>query len=266
MMRLSPARSLSARFVAGLLLLVVFAGQAMAQIDDVKKRSEDAFQELESGKLTLRFLNALNGEGIAGGTVLIADDSLVTDWEGKVLFTPPSPDTTLNVRFSAPKYITSEFSVEVMAGSLFFNRISISPAMEVRQLRVVLDWGRRPRDLDAHLVKRGDYHISYRNMRTSSDGKGVLDRDDRDGYGPETITVKEVSRDADYEYYVHDYSNRHTPSSRELSASRAVVKVFGEGRLMKMFELRIFQPGTVWRVFRIRNGEVIETNELDREE
>ena len=77
MMRLSPARSLSARFVAGLLLLVVFAGQAMAQIDDVKKRSEDAFQELESGKLTLRFLNALNGEGIAGGTVLIADDSLL---------------------------------------------------------------------------------------------------------------------------------------------------------------------------------------------
>jgi adhesin/invasin len=92
----------------------------------------------------------------------------------------------------------SDLKFEVMAGSIFQKRFSISPALDIRFLRVVLDWGAEPLDLDAHFVKDGAYHISYRNMKSLADESAALDRDARNGYGPETITVKEISKNASY--------------------------------------------------------------------
>ncbi len=64
--------------------------------------------------------------------------------------------------------------------------------MKVGSIRIILDWDKSPNDLDAHLVKDGDYHISYRNKRVADDGAAQLDRDDMNGYGPETITINNV--------------------------------------------------------------------------
>ncbi|MBK6681726.1 MAG: hypothetical protein IPG53_17880 [Ignavibacteriales bacterium] len=88
--------------------------------------------------------------------------------------------------------------MEVMAGTIIRNRYSISPKMPLGYLRVVLDWGDSPRDLDAHLVKTNGYHISYRNMMVSADGVAKLDRDDLDGQGPETITATSIDKNGEY--------------------------------------------------------------------
>ena len=155
----------------------------------VRDRSHDAMEELESGRLTMRFFNALTGNPIKGGRVSIqGKGDFDTDVEGRVQFEPPDEDGELPIAFRAPGFITSEFSVEIMNGTLYFNRFSVSPIMDVHQVRIVLDWGEEPRDLDLHFVKDGGYHISYRNMHTLADGNGRLDRDDTRGYGPETIT------------------------------------------------------------------------------
>ncbi len=44
---------------------------------------------------------------------------------------------------------------------IFDVHYSISPTLPADNLRVVLDWGDEPQDLDAHFVKRGGYHVSY---------------------------------------------------------------------------------------------------------
>ena len=40
----------------------------------VKARSTDVFEELDSGSLTLRFFHALTGQPVPGGTVVIQED------------------------------------------------------------------------------------------------------------------------------------------------------------------------------------------------
>jgi len=249
--------------IASVLLLVTLPAPLSGQEQKVRERAADAFEEVETGTLTLRFFNALSGSPIKGGQIAIGDSGIfVTDFEGKVLFPAPEEDGTVMVRFSAPGFITSEFTIEIMNSSLYFNRYSISPVMELRFLRVVLDWGEEPRDLDLHFVKEDGYHISYRDMKTLGDGTGVLDRDDLDGYGPETITVKEISPTARYHCYVHDFSHKRDHDSNGLAQSRAMVKVYGDGRLLHLFSVPRVGAGTLWRVFDIAGGNVREAGEI----
>ena len=119
------------------------------------------FREMNTGTLTLRFVNALNGEYVSGADVTIGNNSYTTDFEGKVLFTTDIVNGQLPVSFRKPDFINADFNIEIMVGSIWQNQISVSPSLQPQQIRVVLDWANRPRDLDAHLIKIV-YHISYR--------------------------------------------------------------------------------------------------------
>lgn len=236
-------------------LLLVF----QFSFSQIQNKSDDVFEELETGNLTLRFFNAVNGKPISGGTVRIEKiGEFYTDEGGKIIFPPPEEDGFLNVSFQANGYVPTDFQIEIMAGTLFFNRVSISPMLDIKFLRVVVDWDKEPKDLDAHFIKKGanGYHLSFRNMRVLADGMGMLDIDATQGYGPETITVKEVSTNSTYEYFVHDYSNQANKNSKSLSESKATVKVYGDGKLLNIFQVPRKKEGTVWKVFEIINGAV----------
>ncbi|MEZ5195875.1 MAG: hypothetical protein R2764_05620 [Bacteroidales bacterium] len=130
-------------------------------------------------------------------------------------------------------------------------------------IRIVLDWDKKPDDLDAHFQKEGDYHVSYR-VKTSSDdvGSAKLDRgDDRDGYWPETITVKDIDEKAEYTYYVKDYTNRNSKSSKALSKSSAMVKVYGEGQLLNIWQLNEKAKKAMFpdAVLTIAKGKIVPT-------
>jgi hypothetical protein len=248
-------------FVALALVLVV--APLTGQQQKVRDRSKDNFEELESGRLTLRFFDAISGKPISAAEVSI--DSIgdfTTDEEGKILFAPPAEDGSYGVSFRSEGYVPTDFPIEIETGSLYFNRYSISPILDVRFLRVVLDWGKSPRDLDLHLLKEGGYHISYRDMTAAQDGAAELDRDDLDGYGPETITVKEVTRGARYRCFVHDYTHRDEGDAHELTSSHATVKVYGQGKLLKLFEVPRTGRGTVWNVFTLEGGVITGTGSL----
>ncbi len=137
---------------------------------------------------------------------------------------------------------------------------------ELKDIRIVLTWGSRPKDLDAHLSgpdpDGGDFHIWYRH-RVLVAGRDFLDRDDTSSYGPETITIYKPAQ-GEYYYAVHDYSNRHSKRSKRLSASGARVQVYGDGRLLNSFEVPRNKRGTVWHVFKIdKNNQVVPTNTVD---
>ena len=221
----------------------------------------EAFDELE-GKLTLLFFNALNGQPIPdAGVVIEGVGEFVTDANGRALF-PIPPDSVYDVSFSKEGFVESRFKIEIAAGTIFFNRFSVSPRLEFGALRVVLDWEANPRDLDAHLVKVGKYHISFHDKRISDDRLARLDRDDTDGYGPETITANKVDDDAVYVYFVHDFTNYGKVNSDNLSRSRAVVKVFGNDQLLQVISIPRKIPGNYWQVFRIEKGELKVMNTI----
>jgi hypothetical protein len=242
---------------------ICWGAQAQDNREKFREKFDDVMEEDESGNLTLRFFNALNGEPITNASVLVANEyELYTDTDGKVRFPVPDEDGFLAVHFECPKFITSDFKVEVIAGTLFFNRFSISPVLDLKHVRFVLDWDKEPVDLDAHFMKKNDYHISFHHTKVLSDGRGELDRDDMDGYGPETITIRDIDDLGTYDFFVHDFTNRQDASSRELSNSKAMVKVYAEGRLMYVFQIPQGEPGNKWAVFRIAEGQFIETNQL----
>ena len=255
-----------------IIILTMLFGLLIAQSE--KQKAGDAFQdledsmtEMEDGKLTLHFFNALTGETIHDATVLIDNiGEFTTDLQGRALFPIPEKDGSYGVMFKKDRFITSKFVIEIDGGTMFYNnRFSISPVMDLKYLRVVVDWGKKPKDLDAHMVKHHGYHISYQDMKASDDGFAVLDRDDRDGYGPETITIKYVDNSGSYKFYVHDYSNKDSRNSDKLAASLACVKVFGNGQLLHIYYIPQNVKGIYWHVFDIENGQIFPVNSVSPE-
>jgi hypothetical protein len=162
------------------------------------------------------------------------------------------------LEFSRTGFITSRIEFEVVLNNVFANNFSISPVIRGDYMRIVLDWGQRPHDLDLHLVKEGAYHISYWNLRSAEDGSVRLDHDARWGFGPETITIMETDLRAVYRLYVHDYTNRNSSSSRELSRSGATVRIYNRNGLVQSFRIPANRAGVRWDVFSIINGEIVQ--------
>jgi len=208
------------------------------------------------GLIPLRFSNALDGKPVDGAAVNVQGiGTFITNMEGIISF-PEQEDGFYTLEFSKQGYITSRMEFEVKLNNVFNNRISVSPVMRGDYLRIVLDWGQHPADLDLHLVKEGGYHISYRNKRSADDSSVMLDRDDMDGFGPETITIMETDLRAVYRVFIHDYTNRNSSSSAELSRNGAAVRVYNRGGLVRSFYVPGNFRGDTWNVFRIVNGEV----------
>jgi hypothetical protein len=236
---------------------------SFAQIDKMKEVLDD---EMDTEHFTLRFVNALNGLPVEDATVQLDDiGKFLTDMDGKIKF-PRTEDGQVGVHFKADGYIPTDVFVEVVAGSIFNNHISVSPEMAMEYFRIILDWNRHPRDLDEHLTKDNDYHISYRNMKVSDDGVATLDRDDTDSFGPETITVKEIATDGHYTFWVQDFTNRDNSNSKALSKSGATVKVYGNGELLQVITVPADQRGNKWNVFEIVDGKIQLTNYISSRE
>jgi hypothetical protein len=224
-----------------------------------KDKFEDMMTDVdaeESGQFTLRFLNAEKGTPVEGADVNITKiGDLKTDAEGRVLFNIVE-DGLYQFTFAKQGFIGANFTFEVIAGTIFSNRFSVSPLIELGAIRIVLEWGSKPRDLDAHLVKNGAYHISYREKAVADDHSARLDLDDRDGYGPETITIRNTDSRGSYTYYVQDYSNQNESDSKQIGKSKAIVRIYSNSGLLNEFHVNKALRGDRWDVFTIQNGKI----------
>lgn len=154
------------------------------------------------------------------------------------------------VTISKEGYISTTFNITIVGGiDLEFNS-TITPVGDEEAYRIVLTWGYTPSDLDSHLngtLGTSNDHIYYRRMT----GRGSnLDVDDTTSYGPETITIPDISAySGKVTYSVHDYTNRDSDTSNEMSNSGAIVKVYKGGTLLETFYIPAGVAGTVWNVF-----------------
>ena len=87
-----------------------------------------------------------------------------------------------------------------------------------------------------------------------------LDLDDTNGYGPETVTLtidSSVLTGSDYfRYAVHDFTNGGSAgsSSRALSNSGAVVRVYTNNELLETYNVPTGRNGNVWQVFTLSSS------------
>lgn len=137
---------------------------------------------------------------------------------------------------------------------------ALSPVLKnLNSMRIVLNWGKSPSDLDSHL--------SYKNQHIYWDKKqglsANLDVDDTDSYGPETVTIEKRLENQYYVYSVHDFSDRESPDTRNLANSQAKVMVYAGESLIRSYYVPTGKAGNLWTVFRISpEGEIQDINQI----
>jgi len=122
-----------------------------------------------------------------------------------------------------------------------------------------LTWGANPADLDSHLwiPSSGPYHVYFSNRGSGTTfPMAFLDRDDVDGYGPETIAITQVYPGW-YQYAVYHFSG-----SGSLSTSGAQVVVYWNGSPIRTFNVPTTGTGYWWYVFDFNGstGEIATRN------
>lgn len=249
-------------------LPVMLFSQVEGNIDDEFNNMfqvlEDEIAVQEDGMFSLRFADAEDDKPVHNATISIDNiGTYETNAEGLVRF-PLQEDGKYQFSFKKEGYIPADMTFEVVAGMVYFNRFSVSKVMPLGHIRIVLDWDKNPNDLDLHLEKVGNYHISYQHMKVSEDRTARLDRDDLNGRGPETITITDVDDNATYNCYIHDYSNRNNPDSKKLSKSKARISVYNDNQLEFILDIPANdEEGTRWDAFQLKKGSFNKLNRIN---
>ena len=188
------------------------------------------------------------------------------------------PAGEYSVLLSASGYIEDELTFYQPQDGKVEQVFAMSAELSMGQMRIVLQWGENPSDLDSHLFGTGRnntaLHVYYSNMDGytdilpgSSEARliAMLDVDDTSSYGPETTTILDLN--TSYVYCVYDYSSGDNPDRSMLDKSQAIIKVYTYGSSVpRVFELPSGH-GTWWNVFKINNGIIVPiqtiTNEPD---
>ena len=216
-----------------------------------------------SGKV----LNAVDRSPIANVSVTISGQTGTTDTDGNytILNVGPGDHDVAGASdgfcpFSAPLTIPDGYEDE-----FFTYNFSMSPMLEGEQIRMVLNWGATPNDLDSHLltpeIEGNTHHIFYSNTGSyTAVPYAKLDTDDTNGYGPETITINQLFAGT-YTYYIKNYSG----GSSGLKNSDAVVQIYsGESCTANIIEVPTDTNGLFWHVCNIdgATGDVTVVNQI----
>ncbi|MBQ4569196.1 MAG: carboxypeptidase regulatory-like domain-containing protein [Ruminococcus sp.] len=164
------------------------------------------------------------------------------------------------VEISANGYNKEYANITVPEGRSYEQNFSISPVMQSEQIRIVLEWGANPSDLDSHLqgltASGRSIHVYFGNGRATDNNETIaeLDVDDTSGFGPETITINNTS--GSFEYWVDHFSG-----TGSIATSGVTVKVY-QGNSSQPMVITVPEgfDGREWSVFRIENGNIVDIN------
>jgi hypothetical protein len=149
--------------------------------------------------------------------------------------------------------------IEFDEGDNDVGQTSTSEALAEGQVRIVLEWGERPSDLDSHLTGPAEpsddsdrFHVYYVDREYPADSStAFLDRDDVTSFGPETVTINTL-REGTYRYSVFNFSDQTDDGAVGIDSS-ARVTVFDEGGQRARYTAPSAEQGdgNTWRVVEI---------------
>jgi len=170
-----------------------------------------------------------------------------SDWSGRFSSLVPTGD----IRITGEKdgYIEQSLVVHV-GGQIRKGQgadLALSKEMPAGSWRVVLTWAEHSRDLDSHTYfgNNRDKHVYYPSSAREKSAYGVdvvLDRDDTDGFGPETTTFSNVGQCTAGKtkcLLVFKVKN-YTPQDGELCESEGVVTVYVGNSVAAKYQI---EPG-----------------------
>lgn len=211
--------------------------------------------------------DAVSGNPIAGAQVCLQGTSqcVTTDADGNYTITDaPAGDQVLTV--TADSYITvNDQAVTITAGETTTQPVALSPELAVGELRIVLTWGDKPSDLDSYLDLPSGNQISHSVKGQLIDG-AILDLDDVDGHGPETITISQLNAGT-YTYAIYNYGRGNLGEATTIPASGAVVRVYrGDQEIATYTAESLTGDGNTWNVFTLdgATGNITPVNTLSQ--
>ncbi len=205
------------------------------------------------------------GKNNVSGDVM---ETVVTNEAGMYSVELPGGNYTMGI--SGSGYVTTSKNIVSIGGQTKGEQnASISPEEGIMGdgLRIVLSWGEKPYDLDSHLTgpaaDGSRFHVYYSNRYYQDElNKVDLDVDDVSSYGPETVTIIEKVIEGTYTYAIHNYSDRQA-DNLNLSNSGATVRIYSGAELKATYNVPINKSGNMWKVFEIRNGEIVPINKVE---
>ena len=227
-----------------------------------------------------KIINVMDGKAVAGAKVKfipchggIVGDAYVTDNSGNIITLTTDSNGLFSTMDLVKGYYTAEVTAEgfvveysniTASDSDAIQEIAITPELQTADnLRIILTWNDRPRDIDSHVEGRWSqteyFHVYFANRNAYRGDETVanLDLDDMDGFGPETVTLT-VDPTADYIYYVDNFSGE-----APLSTSGAQVRVYQGNSLLEVYNVPVENvSGGIWRVFNIDQGRIVSVNQI----
>ncbi len=211
----------------------------------------------------------------------------------------PSGNQTLTA--SKDGFVSVEQSVYVIGNTINTQNIAMIPIVKDSgvRYRILTTWDVREcwpdpngpncggtgwyNDLDAHLwlwPGPPDYHVGYYNHYNPSDGQveywtdlgdcrgfpnACLERDERHGYGPETIAIKELAPDIIYSYGIMN-ANQGQVGVPPISQTSALVRLYDDTGLAGSWQVSTLGGDkNFWFVFSIalntETGEGVITSQ-----
>ena len=121
-----------------------------------------------------------------------AEYSVTSGTDGK--YTISIPQGVYQARAGVTGFITFDSTLDIQTVTDLQHDFVLSPDLDGKAARIVLTWNKTPGDLDAMLFVPSVDNPSklikvYYNEKSPSGADAKLDKDDQNGYGPETITI-----------------------------------------------------------------------------
>lgn len=205
-------------------------------------------------KCFLKFVDAKSGVAVVNADVQIESlGNFLSDSLGRVYITKPKSGN-YKFHFTKSGYVSADYEFEIMGSLAVSNHFSVCPYGHSSTFYFVLDWDKSPADLDIHLLKTNGYHVNFRNPKIVTEEVALLVKDGFHGYGPETITLNKIDKNATYVCYIHDFTHQYSKRSFALSYSRAIVRVYSDNQLVYTYKVPSFHVGNKWTVFQIKKG------------
>ena len=179
---------------------------------------------------------------------------------------PNVPAGNYTLEASGPNFSTT-YQTVISAGNNSSNQnLYVSPLLINDEVRVVLTWNRTPRDLDSHLEYGDSACVDGTkkcqvvwNDQIKLGGHLTLDVDVVNGFGPETVTLKNsVWSKPRRGYSIYNWSNEVS-----IANSGATIKVFKSIGLVKTYNAGSENTGRWWQTFCFdSNANIIDIGKL----
>lgn len=185
-----------------------------------------------------------------------------TNFLGKYSALMPAGTWTITV--SKTDYISYEAEIIVISAIAAGGAgdAALSKVLAEGEWRVTLTWAAHSEDLDSHTyLGKNSKQLVYWQDREETDAStqmsAVLDRDDVNGFGPETTTFKGIGTCTMKEHCLVKFLvDNYTPKDKDIGESEAIITLYQGSRTVKKYNLPTEAgDARIWPIFTLDSAK-----------